>query len=90
MTDAAARIRFSYWSDPRCIWAFVAQDKLDRLIRRHGGDLQIAHHVVPVFGSLRQRFAKGSWSKGGIEGHVRETAEIAARTIRVRLSLRLR
>jgi predicted DsbA family dithiol-disulfide isomerase len=79
MTDAAARIRFSYWSDPLCVWAFVAQDKLDRLIERHGGDLQIAYHVVPVFGSLHQRFTQGSWAGGGVEGRVKVTAEIAAR-----------
>ncbi|MDH5673198.1 MAG: DsbA family protein [Myxococcales bacterium] len=79
VTERRAHIAFSYWSDPLCIWAFVAQDKLDRLLARHGEALQVSYHVVPVFGSLRWRFEQGPWAQDGVEGRVAKTAEIAAR-----------
>ena len=50
------RIAFSYWSDPLCIWAYVAQDKLDRTLREWGEKLDVSYRIVPVFGSLPWRF----------------------------------
>ncbi len=77
--DGRTSIDFSHWSDPLCIWAFVAQDKLDRLLARHGEALRVRYRVVPVFGSLRQRFEQGPWSTDGVEGRVEKTADIARR-----------
>lgn len=73
------RIRFSYWSDPLCVWAYVAQGKLDRLLAGHPHTLDVSYRVVPVFGSVRWRFEQGPWASEGVEGRVRKTAEIARR-----------
>lgn len=48
-----SKLSFSLWTDPLCIWAFVAQDQLDRLLAELSGRLIIDSHVVPVFGSAR-------------------------------------
>ena len=72
-------VPFDYWSDPLCIWAYVAQEKLDHLLGRYGDALTVRYRVVPVFGSLRHRFSEGSWAADGIEGRVAKTREIAAR-----------
>ncbi|MCO4747486.1 MAG: DsbA family protein [Proteobacteria bacterium] len=69
--------RFSYWSDPLCIWAFVAQPKLDRVLAEFGDRIAVDYRVVPVFGSVPQRFRDGSWSKQGVEGRVAATRRIA-------------
>jgi len=74
-----SRVRFSYWSDPFCIWAYVAQGKLDRLLLGHAHALEVSYRVVPVFGSVRWRFTQGPWASEGVEGRVRKTAEIAQR-----------
>lgn len=71
------RVEFGYWSDPLCIWALVAQAKLDRLIADLGQHLVVDYHVVPVFGSVPWRFSKGPWAKEGIEGRVAATRRIA-------------
>jgi predicted DsbA family dithiol-disulfide isomerase len=71
------RLTFSYWSDPLCIWAFVAQSKLDRILEAHGDRLEVAYRIVPVFGSVPQRFAQGPWAKEGVQGRVAATARIA-------------
>jgi len=79
MNAARPSIRFHYWTDPLCIWAFVAQGKLDRLLAAHAGALDVTYHVVPVFGSIRWRFAEGPWAAAGVEGRVQQTAAVAAR-----------
>ena len=72
------KLSFSHWTDPLCIWAFVAQDQLDRLLEELGSRLEVDSRVVPVFGSVAWRFTRGPWASGGVEARVRTTAEIAA------------
>jgi len=72
-----SRLSFGHWSDPLCIWAFVAQDTLDRLLAEMGSRLHVNYRVVPVFGSVRWRFEKGPWASGGPSGRVEATRAIA-------------
>lgn len=53
------RMRFSYWSDPLCIWALVAQKKLDRVLAELGEHVHVEYRVVPVFGSERRVLEAG-------------------------------
>jgi predicted DsbA family dithiol-disulfide isomerase len=76
--DPMNAIPFSYWSDPLCVWAFVAQDKLDRLISQHGEILAIDYRVIPVFGSIPHRFRVGDWAGAGPEGRAETTRRIAS------------
>ena len=71
------RVAFSYWSDPLCIWAFLAQDKVDRVIAELGDRLDIETRMVPVFGSIPWRFAAGPWAKDGVRGRIEATRKIA-------------
>lgn len=70
-------VEFSYWSDPMCIWALVAQPKLERIIDAHGDHLKVHHRVVPVFGSIRWRLSEGSWAAKGAEGRAEASARVA-------------
>lgn len=72
-----ARLRFSYWSDPLCIWALVAQQKLERVLAELGEHVRVDYRIVPVFGSVPWRFAHGPWAKDGVEGRVLATRKIA-------------
>lgn len=71
------RLTFSYWSDPLCIWALVAQQKLDHVLAELGEQVRVDYRIVPVFGSVSWRFAQGPWSKDGVEGRVLATRKIA-------------
>lgn len=71
------RIEFSYWSDPLCIWALVAQTKLERILTELGRQLDVDYRIVPVFGSVPWRFAKGPWAKEGVDGRCAATKRIA-------------
>lgn len=72
------KLKFGYWSDPLCVWAFVAQARLDRLLEEHGGCLQVEYRIVPVFGSLPKRFREGPWASKGPEGRAEATRQVAA------------
>lgn len=78
MTQSDPTIQFSYWSDPLCVWAFAAQDRLDQLIAQRGDILTIDYRVIPVFGSIPYRFRDGSWAKAGPEGRAASTRRVAA------------
>jgi predicted DsbA family dithiol-disulfide isomerase len=80
------RLKFSYWSDPLCIWALAAQPKLDRILDEVGEKLSVDYRIVPVFGSLAWRFALGPWAKEGVEGRVTATRQIAERAGRKDIS----
>lgn len=71
------RLEFSYWSDPLCIWALVAQKKLERVLADVGEHVRVDYRIVPVFGSVPWRFAEGPWSRDGVDGRVRATRTIA-------------
>ncbi len=71
------RIAFTYWSDPLCIWAYVAQDKLDRVMGEWSEKLDVSYRVVPVFGSLPWRFGEGPWAAAGPEGRAEATRKVA-------------
>lgn len=72
------KLSFSYWSDPLCIWAFVAQDRLERVLAELGERLQVDYRVVVVFGSVPWRFHGGPWTASGPAGRRRATRAIAA------------
>jgi predicted DsbA family dithiol-disulfide isomerase len=72
-----SKLSFSHWTDPLCIWAFVAQEQLERLLAEHAQRLVVDSRIVPVFGSVAWRFMYGPWSSGGVEARVRATAQIA-------------
>ncbi len=72
-------VTMDYWSDPLCVWAYVAQPRLDRLIAEFGDALVITWRVVPVFGSIGHRLREGAWADGGVAGRVEATRRTVAR-----------
>ena len=72
-----SRTTFSYWSDPLCIWALVAQEKLNRILQELGEHLHVDYRIVPVFGDVAWRFTDGPWAKDGVAGRVAATRKIA-------------
>lgn len=71
------RITLGHWSDPFCIWAYVAQPKLDRVLEAHSHQLDVQYHIVPVFGSMPARFTSGSWAAKGPAGRAEVCQRIA-------------
>ena len=76
---SSSALEFIYWSDPLCVWAFVAQPKLEKILEQWGDRVAVEYRVVPVFGSVPWRFESGPWAKAGPEGRVAATQRVAAK-----------
>ena len=62
------RIRLHYFSDILCIWAYLAQIRLDELIKNYSSKIEISYNFMPVFGCTNNRIGNGWKEKGGFEG----------------------
>ncbi len=71
-------IRISYVSDVLCVWAYVAEARLDQLRRDFGHSIELSYHFIPIFGATRHRIAEGWKERGGYPSfgdHVRKVAK---------------
>ena len=70
-------IRIFYFSDILCVWAYIAQIRLEELKTAFPDNIEIDYHFVSVFGNAREKLEKGWRDRGGLEGyseHVKATA----------------
>jgi predicted DsbA family dithiol-disulfide isomerase len=71
-------IRIIYFSDTLCVWAYIAQIRLDELQATFQDKIEIEHHFVPVFGNAREKLEQRWQDRGGLSGysdHVRSAAK---------------
>ncbi|KZL51299.1 MULTISPECIES: DsbA family oxidoreductase [Cyanophyceae] len=62
-------IRIFYFSDILCIWAYIAQIRLDELKTTFQDKIAIEHHFVPVFGAAREKLENRWRERGGLQGY---------------------
>ena len=70
-------VHISYVSDVLCIWAYVAEARLDQLRKEFGSSIDMEFRFIPIFGATRYRIGEGWKDRGGYVGfgeHVREVA----------------
>jgi predicted DsbA family dithiol-disulfide isomerase len=73
-----APIRIFYFSDLLCIWAYIAQIRLDELKTTFQDKVEIEPHFVSVFGNAREKLENRWRDRGGLKGygdHVQEVAK---------------
>lgn len=70
-------VKVDYYSDVLCVWAWIAQRRLDELREHFGSDLELNIHYVNVFGDTNTHIGDKWAARGGFEGfgsHVIESA----------------
>jgi predicted DsbA family dithiol-disulfide isomerase len=72
-------IRIDYFSDILCIWAYVAQIRVDELLSQFGERVDVDCHFFPVFGCTETRIGEGWVDRGGFAAYNRHVRDIAAR-----------
>jgi len=75
---SAETVSIAYYSDLLCIWAYVAQIKVDELRRNFLGRVNLDYRFVSIFGDARGRIGSRWATRGGFEGyasHVRDVVE---------------
>jgi predicted DsbA family dithiol-disulfide isomerase len=72
-------LTISYFSDVLCVWAYVAQIKLDELRRQFGGQVRVEYRFLHLFGDVATRIETGWSEKGGAAGYSRHVQQMAVR-----------
>lgn len=70
-------VQISYVSDVLCVWAYVAEVRLDQLRKEFGDSIELEYRFIPIFGATRYRIGNGWKDRGGYAGfgeHVRSVA----------------
>jgi predicted DsbA family dithiol-disulfide isomerase len=62
-------IRIFYFSDVLCVWAYIAQIRLDELKATFQDKITIEYHFVPVFGNAHEKLDKQWQDRGGLQGY---------------------
>lgn len=78
MTSDKQRIDIDYYSDILCVWAWIAQPRLEELERQWGERISIRHHFVDIFGDCEKKIPARWGASDGYEKfaeHVRHSAE---------------
>ena len=56
------KISIDYYSDVLCVWAWIAQPRLEELTNQWAEQISVKHHFVDIFGDSQQKIAQ-SWGK---------------------------
>ncbi len=68
-----------YYSDILCVWAWIAQRRIDELNKQLGARIELKYHYLDVFGDAVNKIPTQWQQRGGYEGfasHVIESASI--------------
>ena len=70
-------VEITYFSDVLCIWAYVAQARIDAVKEKFGDTVRIEHRFCSVFGDTGRKITSTWKDKGGYDGfnsHLRQVA----------------
>lgn len=73
------KIEIAYYSDVLCIWAYVAERRLEELAREFGNKIEIDVRYCSVFPDAWSKIEKAWGDRGGFEGFNRHLREVAKR-----------
>ncbi|TNE59697.1 MAG: disulfide bond formation protein DsbA [Alphaproteobacteria bacterium] len=80
-----APIRISYFSDILCIWAYVAERRLQEVRECFGEKVVIDCHYISVFGDTATKIEDGWKTRDGWQGYADHVARVAERFDHIRI-----
>src|SRR5579864_8344348 len=81
-----AKVPIPYFTDVLCVWAFIAQLRVDEAKARFDGDVAFEHRFCSVFGDTAGKIATQWGAKGGYAGFNAHLTHAAAAFPEVRLN----
>jgi len=70
-------VNLIYVTDVLCVWAYIAQIRLDELQQKYGDKVQVEQRFISVFGDTVDRIGKGWQERGGFEGFSDHVIEVS-------------
>ena len=71
-------IAIDYYTDALCVWAWIAQPRLEELQRQWDRQLEVRHRFVDVFGDSHSKITRRWGEQDGFERFCSHVAESAA------------
>lgn len=62
MSDSKQVVLIDYYTDVLCVWAWIAQPRLEELLRQRGDQVRIRHRYVDIFGDTQAKIP-AAWGK---------------------------
>jgi predicted DsbA family dithiol-disulfide isomerase len=75
--DILTPVKISYYSDVLCIWAYVAERRLEKLVQEFGGQIRIEARFCSVFPDAWGKIETNWGSRAGFAGFNRHLNEVA-------------
>lgn len=72
------KVSIMHFSDVLCIWAYVAQIRMDKLEETFGDRISIQYHFTQVFGSVAAKMEQNWNHRGGLQAYSKMVREVAA------------
>ncbi len=69
-------VSVSYFTDILCVWAYIAQVRMDQLKKKFGEEIVLEEHYFSVFGSVGQKMESNWGAKGGVSAYNKHIQEI--------------
>jgi len=73
------KVEVIYFTDILCIWAYLAQIRVDELKEKFGASIVLKNHFIPVFGSVESKMVQNWDAKGGVSAYSEHVKGIALR-----------
>ena len=70
-------VQISYYSDVLCIWAYIAQRRIEKLVQEFGDQIVIHEHYCSVFPDAWSKIGNKWDGDGGFSGFNRHLLEVA-------------
>ncbi len=67
MPRTAAPVHIDYYSDVLCVWAWIAQPRLEEVNRQWAGKVTIRHRYLDIFGDSHRKIARQWGETDGFE-----------------------
>ena len=79
-------IEVVHFSDVLCIWAYIAQIRIEELQTNYPEEVRIDYRFLQVFGDVAGKMAAQWMDRGGLKGYAAHVQEVAAKFEHIELS----
>ncbi len=71
------KVKVIYFTDVLCIWAYLAQIRIDELKTKFGSCIDLQNHFISIFGSVESKMTQSWKQKGGVSAYSEHVRNIA-------------
>jgi predicted DsbA family dithiol-disulfide isomerase len=70
-------IHIDYFTDILCVWAYIAQARINELHEEFENEISLSSHYLPIFGHVHKKIEQQWKNKDGINGYASHVQSVA-------------